>query len=126
MGLVFILTVLLGCVVSISGQMRYFDSIIYCASSIKTLVEDSNKIATNYQDPHATIATGSKILRNFPDLLDNCGKQTFATGYRILLSRQCIDLHELEASFTIKRLRLIGEGKEGNALLVSLCMEWVM
>lgn len=120
------LTVVMGFVVSISGQMRHFDSIIYCASSIKTLVEDANKIATNYQDPQVTIATGSKILRNLPDLLDNCGKQLHAKVYRGLLSRQCIDLHQLEASFTIKRLRLVGEGKDGNGLLVQLCMEWVM
>jgi hypothetical protein len=42
MGLVLMLTVVMGCVVSISGQMRHFDSIIYCASSIRTLVQDIN------------------------------------------------------------------------------------
>jgi hypothetical protein len=121
MGLVFILTVIhLG--VAVSGQMRHFDSILYCASSIKTLVADVSKITNSYEDPHATIATASRILQNMPELLDNCGKQIHAKAYRGLLSRQCISLHELEASFIIKRLHLGREQKGENDLLIKLCI----
>ncbi len=110
MRLLLILTVM-HLAVSVSGQMRHFDSILYCASSIKTLVEDVSAITKSYEDPFSTIATASRILQNMPELLDNCGKQLYGKAYRGLLSKQCICLHELEASFIIKRLHLGRDNK---------------
>ena len=75
------------------SQMRHFDSIIYCAKSIKALAESANTLGQSLDDPFAVISQASTMLRDMPDLLDNCGKQNSAKIYRAVLSKQCINLH---------------------------------
>jgi hypothetical protein len=82
-------------IIPAAPQMMYFDSILYCASSFKTLIEDCKEMGQNYHDSHALINTASKTLKKLPELLDNCGKQVSAKVYRTLLSRECINLHQL-------------------------------
>jgi hypothetical protein len=75
------------------SQMKYFDSIIYCAKSIKGMAENVNNIGSSYDNPFVFISHSSKVLRDLGDLLDHCGKQRSAKVYKTLLSKQCINLH---------------------------------
>lgn len=79
----------------VSSQMMYFNSILYCASSVKTLVGNCLLISKNTQNPHLIISTAAKSLKDLPELLDNCGKQTYAKIVSTLMSKQCINLIEL-------------------------------
>ena len=80
-------------IVTALSQMRHFDSIIYCAKSIKALAENVNTLGQSLDNPFAVISQASTMLRDMSDLLDNCGKQNSAKIYRTVLSKQCINLH---------------------------------
>jgi hypothetical protein len=89
-----------------SPQMMHFDSILHCASSVKRLVGNCLHIAENRDHPQEVVRTAATALKLMPKLLDDCGKQTKARLLSSLLSRECISLVELEASFTIKAMQL--------------------
>jgi hypothetical protein len=80
-------------IVTALSQMGHFDSIIYCAKSIKALAENVNALGQSLENPFSAIIQASTMLRDMPDLLDNCGKQNSAKIYRAVLSKQCINLH---------------------------------
>lgn len=86
LSIVLILTMIF-LVLNVSGQMMYFNSILYCASSVKGLVDNYHSIGQNYENPHELIKIASKSLKAMPELLDNCGKQIYAKLLQHFLSR---------------------------------------